>query len=134
MAAQPGLCQTWSKSKLLVFSRRGLILFPEFQIELDIFSGVTNPTWTVTSSDADFTSVKGVLSRASSSALPSLAGYRGFIVTTIFTDGTTVGQIFGKGGQSSTNVETVLLNSNGGTLSADVISIAVAGINGQVRT
>ena len=110
------------------------ILFSEFQVELDIFSGVTNPTWTVTSSDADFTSVKGVLSRASSSALPSLAGYRGFIVTTIFTDGTMVVQIFGKGGQSSTNVETVLLNSNGGTLSADVISIAVAGINGQVRT
>ena len=111
-----------------------LFIFPEFQIELDIFSGVTNPTWTVTSSDSEFTSLKGVLSQATSTALPSLAGYRGFIVTTIFTDETKVEQRFGKGLQSSTTIETTLLNSNGGTLSADVISIATAGINGLVST
>ena len=88
----------------------------------------------MTSSSGDFDDLKGVLAKVSSTALPSLAGYRGFIVTTLLSDGTTVGQMFGKGGQSSTTLETTLLNSNGGTLSADVISIASAAINGQVSS
>ena len=54
------------------------------------------------------------------------------MVTTIFSDGAEFKQTFGKGLQSSTTIETTLLNSNGGTLSADVISIATAGINGLV--
>lgn len=54
------------------------------------------------------------------------------MVTTYLTDGTFVGHTFGKGQQSSTTLETALLNSNGGTLDSDVIAIAVAGINGLV--
>ena len=108
------------------------ILLPEFQIELDIFSGVSNPTWTVTSSDGDFSSLVSVLSQATSTSLPLLVGYRGFVVTAIFSDETKVEQRFGKGGQSTTTTEITLLNSNGGTLSADVITIATAGINGAV--
>ena len=52
---------------------------------------------------------------------------------TYFSDGTKVEQVFGKGQQSTTTIEITLLNSNNGTLSSDVESIAVAAINGQVR-
>ena len=83
-------------------------------------------------SSGDFSVLMASLSKVSSTPLPSLAGYRGFLVTTTFTDGTVVMHTFGKGQQASTSLEIALLNSNGGTLSANVQLIALAGINGQV--
>ena len=106
--------------------------FSEIQVELDIFTGVANPTWTITNTSSTYSTVMMVLSNAPSSTVPMLAGYRGFFVTTIFTHGTVVTMQFGKGGQSTTTLETVLLNSNDGVLSTDVMAIAMAGINMQV--
>ena len=114
----------------MVFSWRTHFL--EFQIELHIFSGVVNPTWTVTSDSSDFNNIKSVLTQAPSTTLPSVIGYQGFVVMAYFSDGTKVEQIFGKGQQTTTTIETTLLNSNNGTLSSDVESIAVAAINGLV--
>ena len=105
---------------------------PEILIELDIFAGLTNPSWTVTNETAEFETLKVALTGAKSSTIPLLAGYRGFIVTTTFTDGTIVYRTYGQGGQSSTTLEMALLNSNDGTISSDVIDIAAAGINGLV--
>ena len=107
--------------------------FPEIQIELDIFSGVSNPSWTLTNASPDFETVKTALIGASGSALASVLAYRGFVVKTVFTSGATVTQTFGKGGQSSTSLETALLNSNSANLDSDIVSIAQAGIAGTVN-
>lgn len=107
-------------------------MISEIQIELDVFSTVPNPSWTVESTAPEFSSVKAILVGASGSALSTGLGYRGFIVKTVFTSGVTVTHTFGKGGQASTAIETALLNSNGGVLNSDTVSIVQAGIDGSV--
>ena len=91
-----------------------------------------NPTWTVSDSAAAFNDIVTVLSGAPSTPLSSILGYRGFLVTTMTNDGTVVMQTFGKGQQSSIILETTLLDSNNGVLSADALLIALNGISGLV--
>ena len=115
----------------MTLSSFNVIFVLEIQIELDIFSGAVNPSWTLTSASPEFANVKTSLLGASGSDMFMTGlGYRGFIVKTVFTTSATVTQLFGKGVDSS--IETALLNSNGGILSADVLAIAQAGIAGQV--
>jgi len=52
-------------------------------VELDIYSGRPNPTWTLSSQDGDsFDSKLAALPAAQPSTLPNPLGYRGFIVRT----------------------------------------------------
>ena len=54
---------------------------PRFEVELDIFSGMPNPTWTLTDAEEDsFIKRLAALERSSSSELSGNLGYRGFIV------------------------------------------------------
>jgi hypothetical protein len=51
------------------------------EVELDIFSGMPNPTWVLTSAEADnFVQQLAALSRTSATELLGNLGYRGFIV------------------------------------------------------
>ena len=51
------------------------------EIELDIFSGMPNPTWTLEEAQADsFVRQMGLLAPTSAAALSGRLGYRGFIV------------------------------------------------------
>jgi hypothetical protein len=51
------------------------------EVELDIFSGMPNPTWTLTNAEADsFVKQLDALRRASARELSGNLGYRGFIV------------------------------------------------------
>lgn len=51
------------------------------EVELDIFSGMPNPTWILTDAEADsFVKQLAVLSRTSATELSGNLGYRGFIV------------------------------------------------------
>lgn len=51
------------------------------EVELDIFSGVPNPTWSLTDAEADgFTERLAVLPRTPPRQLSGKLGYRGFIV------------------------------------------------------
>ena len=51
------------------------------EVELDIFSGMPNPTWALTSADADnFVKQLKKLPSTSASELSGNLGYRGFIV------------------------------------------------------
>jgi len=51
------------------------------EVELDIFSGMPNPTWTLTDREADrFTQRLAALPPAQARALSGNLGYRGFIV------------------------------------------------------
>jgi hypothetical protein len=51
------------------------------EVELDIFSGMPNPTWVLTSAEADsFGEQLAALPRASATELSGNLGYRGFIV------------------------------------------------------
>jgi hypothetical protein len=51
------------------------------EIELDIFSGMPNPTWTLTDAEAvTFVERLAALRRAAASHLSGNLGYRGFIV------------------------------------------------------
>lgn len=51
------------------------------QVELDIFSGMPNPTWTLSNADADaFVRQIAALTRSPAQALAGNLGYRGFIV------------------------------------------------------
>jgi hypothetical protein len=51
------------------------------EVELDIFSGMPNPTWVLTNAEADsFVKKLAVMSRTSATALSGNLGYRGFIV------------------------------------------------------
>ena len=109
-------------------------IFTEIEVVLDIFAGLPNPAWTITNDTAEFETLKAALTGAKSSSIPVQLGYRGFLVTTKFTDGTVVYRTYGQGGQPGTTLEMVLLNSNPGTLSSDVMAIAAAGINGLVRS
>ena len=93
---------------------------------------MVNPSWAVNSGDGEFNNVLTVLSGATSTTLPSKVGYRGFLVSATVSGGTTVMYTFGQGQQSSTTLETTLLNTNNGALSSDVFNIALAGINGLV--
>ena len=106
--------------------------FTEIQIELDIFSGVSNPTWTLNSASADFGAVKAAIAGTNISALSSNLGYRGFVVKTVPTSGATITQTFGRGGQSSNALETALLDSNSANLDSNVVQIAQAAIAGFV--
>ena len=54
---------------------------PGCEIELDIFSGMPNPTWSLTDSEEEsFMKRLAALERTSSSELSGNLGYRGFIV------------------------------------------------------
>jgi hypothetical protein len=54
---------------------------PRCEVELDIFSGMPNPTWTLTNDEADsFVKQLDALRRASARELSGNLGYRGFIV------------------------------------------------------
>ena len=101
-------------------------------MELDIFSGVENPKWTLLPSDANFASVKEELAWASSSQIPARAGYRGFLVRTEMTDGTITLKKFGQGLQNSTALEMLLLQSYADNLDPLLVYVAIDGINGQV--
>lgn len=51
------------------------------EVELDIFSGMPNPTWILTNAEADsFVRKLAALSRTSAGELSGNLGYRGFIV------------------------------------------------------
>ncbi len=51
------------------------------EVELDIFSGMPNPTWVLTNAEADsFVNKLSAISRTSSTELSGNLGYRGFIV------------------------------------------------------
>ena len=51
------------------------------EVELDIFSGMPNPTWVLTNGEADsFVKKLAALSRTSATELSGNLGYRGFIV------------------------------------------------------
>ena len=51
------------------------------EVELDIFSGMPNPTWVLTSVEAEsFVKQSATLSRTSARELSGNLGYRGFIV------------------------------------------------------
>lgn len=51
------------------------------EVELDIFSGMPNPAWVLTNSEADsFVEKLAAMSRTSATELSSNLGYRGFIV------------------------------------------------------
>src|SRR6266404_5142559 len=51
------------------------------EVELDIFSGMPNPTWVLTNAEADSLVKKlAAVSRASATELSGNLGYRGFIV------------------------------------------------------
>ena len=51
------------------------------EVELDIFSGMPNPTWVLTNAKADsFVNKLAAMSRTSSTELSGNLGYRGFIV------------------------------------------------------
>ena len=51
------------------------------EVELDIFSGMPNPTWILTNAEADtFVKQLAALSRTSARELSGNLGYRGFIV------------------------------------------------------
>lgn len=51
------------------------------KVELDIFSGMPNPTWVLTNAEADsFVKQLAALSRTSATELAGKLGYRGFIV------------------------------------------------------
>ena len=51
------------------------------EVELDIFSGMPNPTWTLTNAEADnFVKQLAALPRTSARELSGNLGYRGFIV------------------------------------------------------
>ena len=52
-----------------------------FEVELDVFSGMPNPTWVLTNIESDhFTKQLASLSRTSARELSGNLGYRGFIV------------------------------------------------------
>jgi hypothetical protein len=58
------------------------------EVEVDIFSGMPNPTWILTNAEADkFVKQLAALSRTSATELSGNLGYRGFIVQC--TDGAT---------------------------------------------
>ena len=51
------------------------------EIDLDIFSGMPNPTWVLTNAEADnFVKTLASISRTSATELSGNLGYRGFIV------------------------------------------------------
>ncbi len=51
------------------------------EVELDIFSGMPNPTWVLTNVEADsFVKKLAAMSRTSATELSGNLGYRGFIV------------------------------------------------------
>jgi hypothetical protein len=51
------------------------------EVELDIFSGMPNPTWVLTNAEADsFEEQLAAMSRTSATELSGNLGYRGFIV------------------------------------------------------
>ncbi len=51
------------------------------EVELDIFSGMPNPTWVLTNAEADsFVKKLAAMSRTSATELSGKLGYRGFIV------------------------------------------------------
>ncbi len=51
------------------------------KVELDIFSGMPNPTWVLTNAEADsFMKMLEAMSRTSATELSGNLGYRGFIV------------------------------------------------------
>ena len=79
-----------------------------------------------------FDAIKTILLSGENWPLGTRAGYRGFLVTTYTTSGAWVRNTFGQGGQVSGEYETTLLNSNDGSLSAEALAIAIAGINGDV--
>ena len=107
-------------------------IFSELRIELDIFTGVVKPSWTLTNESSNFENIVGIISGTMSTPLPLRTGYRGFLVTFILNDGTSVAQTFGHGGQASTTIETILLNSHDNILSSEVLSIAAAAIHDLV--
>ena len=109
-----------------------MLIFSELKIELDIFSGVVNPSWILTNESANFNGLIGILAGTPSTPLPSRLGYRGFNVRFLLNDGTYVYQTFGYGGQAASTIETVLLNSHDGVLSSEVLSIAAAAIHDLV--
>ena len=117
---------------LLRSLRYFLIFVSELKIELDIFSGVVNPSWILTNESANFNGLIGILAGTPSTPLPSRLGYRGFNVRFLLNDGTYVYQTFGYGGQAASTIETVLLNSHDGVLSSEVLSIAAAAIHDLV--
>ena len=54
---------------------------PHCEVELDIFSGMPNPTWSLTDEEEDsFVKRLAALAPSSSSQLSGNLGYRGFIV------------------------------------------------------
>ena len=99
-------------------------------IELDVYSGVPNPTWTVGSGTGDFDAIVAMLAKATSTQLPNVAGYRGFIVNVDMMNGASLVYRFGVGQEPT--LEIALLNSKSG-LDAALVSVVTAGINGQVN-
>jgi hypothetical protein len=54
---------------------------PRCEVELDLFSGMPNPTWVLTNAEADsFVKQLAALPRTSARELSGNLGYRGFIV------------------------------------------------------
>ena len=105
------------------------MLFSALDIELDVYSGVPNPTWTVESSAAVFNSLVAMLVKAKSTPFSLIAGYRGFIVQVRISGGAVVTYRFRAGQQMS--LETALLNSNI-ALDIPLVSVVTTGIKGQV--
>jgi hypothetical protein len=59
---------------------------PRTEVELDIFSGMPNPTWVLTTAEAEGLAGRlAALPRTAASELSGRLGYRGLVVTT--TDG-----------------------------------------------
>ena len=112
--------------KFIVFH---FVIISALLIELDVYSGVENPTWTVGSGDAAFSQLVSTLAVTTSTSLPILAGYRGFIVTVQMANGAAVVYKIGAGEQRS--LELNLLNSNSG-LDVNLAAVVNAAILGQV--